>query len=62
MARQRKSIIAIAGDNPDGTIELVGINQQVTNPPPSSGTNTPPAFSLTITKKIDRVTPRLFVG
>lgn len=57
----RMLIAGIPGDIHDGTIEVVGINQQLTNPAPSGGTNSPPAFSLTVTKKIDRATPRLFI-
>ena len=54
-------IAGFPGDNPDGTIEVVGIDQRLTNPPPAAGANPAPALSLMITKKIDRATPRLFV-
>lgn len=61
-------ILGIAGSGTaaagaaDGSIEVVGINQVVTNPPPTGASNTPPSFSMTITKKIDRATPRLFLS
>lgn len=58
----KMTIIGIGGDSADGSIEVVGINQLVTNPPPVSGANTPPSFSVTITKKIDRATPRLLLS
>jgi type VI secretion system Hcp family effector len=51
----KMTIIGIAGDNADGTIEVVGIDQK------SNITGGKPTFSLQVTKKIDRATPRLFV-
>src|SRR5262245_49868479 len=52
----KMTIIGIPGDNPDGTIEVVGIAQQTVN------TGGKPSYSLIITKKIDRATPQLFLS
>src|SRR5262245_10509513 len=49
-------IMGIPGDNADGTIEVVGIDQRASN------VGGKPSFSLIITKKIDRATPQLFLS
>lgn len=54
-ASAKMTITGIAGDNADGTIEVVGIDQR------TYSTGGKPTYSLTVTKKIDRATPRLFV-
>lgn len=51
----KMTIIGIAGDNADGTIEVVGIDQR------SSNTGGKASYSLIVTKKIDRATPNLFM-
>ncbi|MBK9706055.1 MAG: type VI secretion system tube protein Hcp [Acidobacteria bacterium] len=58
----KMTITGVVGDNSDGTIEVVGINQQLTNPPPTSVSNPGPSFSITVTKKIDKATPKLFLA
>jgi type VI secretion system Hcp family effector len=55
-AMAKMTIVGIPGDNPDGTIEVVGIAQQMAN------TGGKPSYSLVITKKIDRATPHLFLS
>jgi len=55
-ATARMTIVGIAGDNADGTIEVVGIDQR------TYINGGKPTYSLTVTKKIDRATPRLFVA
>lgn len=52
----KMTIIGISGDNPDGTIEVVGIAQQVGNVAGKT------SISLVVTKKIDRATPQLFLS
>jgi type VI protein secretion system component Hcp len=52
----KMTIIGIAGDNADGTIEVVGIEQR------TFVTSGKPNYSLVVTKKIDRATPRLFAA
>jgi type VI secretion system Hcp family effector len=55
-AMAKMTIVGIPGDNPDGTIEVVGIAQQTVN------TGGKVSYSLVITKKIDRATPQLFLS
>ena len=38
----KMTITGIAGDNADGTIEVVGIDQRLSNPIPTGTTNPPP--------------------
>src|SRR5262245_27497004 len=52
----KMTITGIAGDNADGTIEVVGVDQR------TYVAGGKPTYSLTVTKKIDRATPRLFVA
>lgn len=56
----KMTVTGMPGDNPDGTIEVVGINQQMIHPPPTSVTDSRPSYSIIITKKIDKASPKLF--
>lgn len=58
----KMTIAGLAGDNADGTIEVVGIDQQLINAPSSGGTDPRPIMAFLITKKIDRATPSLFLA
>lgn len=59
----KMTISGMQGDNADGTIEVVGIEQQVTAAVSASGVAGGRAtMALLVTKKIDRATPGLFLA
>lgn len=61
-ARIKVAISGVPGDEPDGSIEAVAIDHKLTLPVsnPGGAGAAPPSFALTITKRIDKATPKLF--